>query len=121
MIEKGKQEPIVQVGNLDAIRDFTDVRDTVRGYYLAAVKGQAGEVYNICSGNGRSMRELLDAILTHSDVKIETRHDPARMRPSDVPILIGDNTKFAQATGWRQRIPFEQTIQDLLEYWRAKV
>ena len=121
MIEKGLQEPIVKVGNLEAVRDFTDVRDTVRGYLLALEKGEAGEAYNICSGKGLNMRELLDTILSFSTVKIETQQDPARMRPSDVPILVGDNSKFCKATGWRREIPFETTIEDLLDYWRAKL
>lgn len=121
MIEKGLQDPVVFVGNLDAVRDFTDVRDTVRGYHLSLEKGEVGEVYNICSGQGRSMRELLDTILAHSRVTIETRQDPARMRPSDVPVLVGDSTKFRKATGWKPQIPFDQTIEDLLEYWRARV
>jgi GDP-4-dehydro-6-deoxy-D-mannose reductase len=121
MIEKGLQEPVVQVGNLDAVRDFSDVRDVVRGYHLALTKGEPGEVYNICSGVGRSMRQLLDEILSHSRVSVETRQDPARMRPSDVPVLIGDAGKFRQATGWAPQIPFDQTISDLLEYWRAQL
>jgi GDP-4-dehydro-6-deoxy-D-mannose reductase len=120
-IEKGLQEPVVLVGNLDAVRDFTDVRDAMRGYYLALTRGEPGEVYNICSGIGRSMRAVLDMILSYSEVKIEARQDPSRMRPSDVPALVGDASKFRAATGWEPRIPFEQTVKELLDYWRSRV
>jgi GDP-4-dehydro-6-deoxy-D-mannose reductase len=120
-IEMGKREPVIYVGNLEAIRDFTDVRDMVRGYWLALEKGIPGEVYNICSGKGYRIREILDILLSYTTNKIEIREDAARMRPSDVPVLIGDNSKFRQQTGWEPTIPFEQTLKDLLSYWREKL
>jgi GDP-4-dehydro-6-deoxy-D-mannose reductase len=120
-IEKKKQDPVIYVGNLEAIRDFTDVRDMVRAYWLATEKGQPGEVYNISSGKGYTMKEVLDILLKSSKVKIEIKQDPKRMRPSDVPVLIGDSTKFRQATGWKPEIPFEKTLEDILDYWRTKV
>jgi GDP-4-dehydro-6-deoxy-D-mannose reductase len=120
-IEKGIKEPVVNVGNLDAQRDYTDVRDMVRGYYLAVQKCTPGEIYNICSGKTWTIKWVLDYLLSQSKVKIEVKPDPERMRPSDVEILLGDNTKFKSATGWAPEIPFEQTLTDLLNYWRERV
>lgn len=120
-IEKGIKEPIVYVGNLDAQRDYTDARDMVRGYYLAVQKCVPGEIYNICSGKTWTIKWVLDYLLSQSKVKIEIKTDPERMRPSDVEILLGDNSKFSQATGWKPEIPFEQTLSDLLNYWRERV
>ena len=119
-IEKGRRPPVLMVGNLDAMRDFTDVRDMVRAYWLALDKCAAGEVYNICSGRGWKIREVLDLLLSMTTAKIEVRPDPQRLRPSDVPILLGDNSKFVEVTGWRPEIPFEQTLRDTLEYWRSR-
>lgn len=119
-IEKGRKKPVLSVGNLDAKRDFTDVRDMVRAYVLALEKCEPGEVYNICRGQCWTIREMLDMLLAMSTVKIEVRQDPARLRPSDVQILLGDNSKFVAATGWQPVIPFEQTLRDMLEYWRAR-
>jgi len=120
-IEKGTAEPVISVGNLEAKRDYTDVRDMVKGYFLAAEKGSPGEVYNICSGRARKINEVLQTLLSFSKVKVEIRQDPARMRPSDVPILLGDSTKFRRRTGWKNAISFEQTMEDLLNYWREKI
>src|SRR5437667_7949813 len=119
-IEKGLKPPVVQVGNLTSKRDFTDVRDMVRAYWLALEKGEPGEVYNICSGVAWSIQKVLDLLLSMTQAKIEVRQDPARLRPSDVPILLGDNSKFVRATGWKPTIPFEQTLRDMLEHWRAR-
>ena len=117
-IELGLQEPVIHVGNMEAIRDFTDVRDMVRAYWLAVTKAKPGEVYNIATGHGIHIREMLDLVLSFSRVKVTTEVDPARLRPSDVEILIGDSSKFRADTGWEPRIPFEQTVRDLLDYWR---
>lgn len=120
LIEKGRKEPVIEVGNLEARRDFTDVRDIVRGYWLSLEKGEAGEVYNLGSGRAITIQELLDLILSMSDVKIEVRQVPERMRPSDVELLVCDYSKFKAATGWEPEIPFEKTIADLLDYWRDR-
>jgi len=120
-IEKNKREPVIYVGNLDAKRDFTDVRDMVRAYWLSTEKCQPGEVYNICSGKAYPIREVLDILLSYSKVKITVKQDPSRIRPSDVPVLVGDNTKFSSVTGWKPEIPFEKTLKDLLNYWREKI
>jgi len=120
-IEKGKQPPIVYVGNLEAKRDFTDVRDTVRAYWLALEKGEAGECYNIASGTTWTIAEMLNKLLSFSSAQIEIQEDPARLRPSDVEILLGDYSKFHNRTGWSPEIPFDRTMEDLLNYWRARV
>jgi GDP-4-dehydro-6-deoxy-D-mannose reductase len=121
LIEAGKHEPVIYHGDLTSKRDWTDVRDMVRAYWLALEKGEAGEVYNVGRGKCWSIREMLDILLTHSNTKIRTQEDPARLRPSDVPILWADTAKFQRATGWEPVIPFEQTLADLLEYWRERV
>lgn len=122
-IEKELQEPVIEHGNLDTIRDFTDVRDIVRGYELAVLKCKAGEVYNLCSGEKGtfSIRSLLELLVQMSSVKIKLKIDPRRMRPSDVPILHGDALKFHECTGWEPTIPFEQTLRDILDYWRSRI
>jgi GDP-4-dehydro-6-deoxy-D-mannose reductase len=119
-IEKGLRAPVVHVGNLQAKRDFSDVRDMVRAYWLALEKGEPGEVYNIATGRSWAIQEVLDLLLSMTQAKIEVRQDPARLRPSDVPILQGDASKFVKATGWQPTIPFEKTLRDMLDYWRAR-
>jgi len=119
-IEKGAR-PVLRVGNLDAERDFTDVRDVVRAYWLALRQGEPGEAYNICSGRSRPIREVLELLLSLTGASIKIQEDPALMRPADIPVMRGDVTKFRARTGWRPEIPFEQTLKDLLDYWRARV
>jgi GDP-4-dehydro-6-deoxy-D-mannose reductase len=120
-IENQKRDPIIFVGNLEAKRDFTDVRDTVRAYWLILEKGEEGEVYNIGSGKAHSMREILDMLLELSDANVKVETDPERLRPSDVPVLEADSSKFRALTGWEPRIPFKQSLQDLLDYWRETI
>lgn len=122
-IEKGRKEPVIEVGNLEAQRDWTDVRDMVRGYLLAVEKDKGGEVYNICSEKTVKVGDMLDLLISMSKIKdkIRIKEDESRMRPSDVPILLGDCTKFRKATGWKPEISFEKTMEDLLNYWRARV
>jgi len=121
-IEKGKKEPIVKVGNLQAQRDYTDVRDMVRAYWLATEKCEPGKPYNICSGKVWKIEKVLEFLLslsTNKNIKVE--QNPARMRPSDVLILEGDYSEFNKATGWKPEIPFEKTLEDTLNYWRQIV
>lgn len=122
-IEKGKKDPIIEVGNLDTERDWTDVRDMVRGYLLSVEKGEPGEVYNICSEKAVRIKDMLDMLLSMSRVKskIKIKPDKSRMRPSDVPVLLGDCSKFRKKTGWKPERPFETTMKDLLDYWRELV
>lgn len=121
LIEKGKQEPVIKVGNLEAKRDYTDVRDMVRAYLLSVEKCDPGDVYNIAVGRAIRIKDLLDLLLSFSKAKVIVKQDPSRMRPSDVPVLIGDNTKFVKKTSWKPEIPFEKTMEDLLNYWRERV
>ena len=120
-IEKGLREPIMSVGNLEARRDFLDVRDVVRAYYLALEKSPIGTPMNVASGKAWSIQEVLDILLKHSRVPIEVRQDPNRLRPSDVPLMLGDASLLHQHTGWEPEIPFEETILSALEYWRTQV
>jgi len=120
-IEKDRRDPVLHVGNLEAKRDFTDVRDMVRAYWLAAEKGEPGDVYNVGTGVAISMREMLDRLIGLSKVKVRIEVDPDRLRPSDVQILQADNSKFCALTGWRPTIPFDKTLRDLLDYWRERV
>lgn len=121
-IEAGRRPPEVLVGNLGAIRDYTDVRDIVRGYWLLLERGEPGEVYNLCSGRGWAIREILDFLIRESRVgSIGIREDPTRLRPADIPVLIGDYGKISRAFGWKPEIPFEQTLRDVLAFWRQRV
>lgn len=120
-IKAGLDEPVIRVGNLTAIRDFTDVRDMVRAYWLAVNHAEPGEVYNIATGSGITIQELLDRLIELSDVEVKVEQDPARMRPSDVEILIGDSSKFREATGWKPEIPLEKTLKDIVDYWGERI
>jgi GDP-4-dehydro-6-deoxy-D-mannose reductase len=115
-IEAGLQEPVLRVGNLEAARDFTDVRDMVRAYHLAATRGEPGEVYNLASGRPQSVQGLLDTLVSYSRVEIHIETDPDRYRPVDVPEVYGSAAKFHRLTGWSPHIPFDQTLQDTLAY-----
>jgi GDP-4-dehydro-6-deoxy-D-mannose reductase len=121
VIEAGLHEPVVKVGNLEARRDLTDVRDMVRAYHLAITKGAPGEVYNIGYGRAVAVQDVLDALvaMTHADVRVE--QDPSRMRPADVPIVVCDSSRFRAQTGWEPEIPLEQSLRDTLDYWRAEI
>ncbi|MDD3627811.1 MAG: GDP-mannose 4,6-dehydratase [bacterium] len=121
MIEKGKQESKIFVGNLEAKRDFTDVRDVVRGYWLATEHCVPGEVYHIASGETHPIQFVLDTLLSFSKIKIDVVQDPTRMRPSDVLILHGDSSKFRKVTGWKPEIKIETTLKDTLDYWRERI
>jgi len=120
-IELGLREPVIRVGNLEAVRDFTDVRDMVRAYWLAVNHARPGEVYNIASGVGITIQELLDRLLAMSTAEVRVEIDPDRLRPSDVEILVGDSSKFRADTGWEPQIPFDQTLRDTLEFWRQRL
>lgn len=120
-IEAGLRDPVVFVGDLKPRRDFSDVRDIVRGYWLLLERGEPGEVYNLCSGRSWSIQQVLDFLLAQSTVKrIAVKADPARFRPSDVMVLEGDPSAIEKATGWKVEIPFERTLRDLLGYWRQR-
>jgi GDP-4-dehydro-6-deoxy-D-mannose reductase len=117
-IEAGRLEPVLHVGNLDAERDITDVRDTVRAYQALAETGVPRLPYNVCSGRAYSMRHLLDILLSLTRARVRVEVDPARLRPSDNPVILGSHARLTAATGWTPAIPIEQTLSDVLEYWR---
>ena len=120
-IEAGLRDPIMYVGDLKPRRDYSDVRDIVRGYWLLLEQGEPGEVYNLCSGKSWAIQQVLDFLLEQSRVKgISVQTDPTRLRPSDVMVLEGDPSKIEKATGWKVEIPFERTLKDLLAYWRQR-
>ena len=118
-IEAGLQPPVLRVGNLAAKRDFTDVRDMVRAFYLALEHCDPGRAYNVASGQVYSIQVLLDQLLSLTSTKISVEVDPARLRASSTPTLVADCTRLQTATGWSPEIPFEKTISDLLEYERG--
>jgi len=119
-IELGLRRPIIEVGNLAARRDFTDVRDVIRAYVSLITSGEPGQVYNVGSGEAYSVQAMLDTLLAMSQVAIDVQPDPARMRPSDVPEVICDATRLRQCTGWQTTISFEESLRDILDYWRAE-
>ena len=120
-IAKGKSPPVIKVGNLDAVRDFTDVRDIVNAYMLAIEKADVNEVYNIGSGTGVKIGDVLNTLIRLGNTKVEVLQDPERIRPSDVQYLLCDSSKFRAITGWEPTIPFERTMRDLLDYWVSRV
>ena len=121
-MEAGLREPVVHVGDLKPTRDFSDVRDIVRGYWVLLERGTPGEVYNLCSGVDWSIERVLNFLIERSTLShVEVRQDPARFRPSDVPVLRGSREKIERELGWRGVIPLEQTLADLLEYWRRRI
>jgi GDP-4-dehydro-6-deoxy-D-mannose reductase len=120
-VEAGKRAPEVRVGSLGSQRDFTDVRDMVRAYYLALTEGEPGEVYNVGSGTAYAVGDILDRLLAMSPARITVAADPARLRPSDIPVLVCDCAKFRARTGWQPVIRLEQTLSDVLAYWRRQV
>ncbi|GAB4509466.1 MAG: GDP-mannose 4,6-dehydratase [Anaerolineae bacterium] len=120
-IEAGIQEPVIQVGDLSAKRDFTDVRDIARAYYLILTYGDPGDVFNVASGTSRSAQDVLDTLLTFSGVQIDVVVDESRLRPTAIPILEGDSTRLRKKTGWAPTIPFEQSLRDILEDQRQRI
>ncbi len=120
-IEAGQGAPVMRVGALDAVRDLSDVRDVVRAYTLALTKGEPGAVYNVASGRGVSIGDLLRAFIAEATVPIETIVDSALLRPVDRPLIVGDAARLRARTGWTPTIPLAQTIRDTLDYWRGRV
>lgn len=116
-IKKGLAPPVIMTGNLEAARDFTDVRDVVRAYWMLMGKGRAGEIYNVCSGKERAMAWIFEELCRISGVKVERRVDPARLRKVEHARLRGDNGKICAETGWTPEIPMERTLSDLFNYW----
>ncbi len=120
-IEAGRREPVLRVGNLAVARDYTDVRDVVRAYWLVLQQGAPGEVYNIGSGTARPIQTLLDILIGLSRVAVRVEVDPQLFRPADVAVTVCDPARLRAATGWEPTIPFEQTVRDILDDWRERV
>jgi GDP-4-dehydro-6-deoxy-D-mannose reductase len=121
MIEAGRAEPVIMVGNLEPRRDLMDVRDTVRAYHALMHRGEPGRVYNVCSGEAHAIRELLDGLLAHGSRQVDVRVDPARLRPVDQPLVLGRLDRITRETGWRPEITWTQTLADLLQDWRERI
>ena len=120
-IEAGRAEPVLSVGNLEARRDLTDVRDTVRAYQLLMTRGTPATPYNVCSGTAHQIQEVLDGLLANAAVDVVVRQDPSRTRPHDNPLLLGNRSKITRELGWSPEIPLSRTLTDLLDYWRGVV
>jgi len=120
LIERGQLEPVIKVGNLDAQRDVTDVRDVARAYAALMQSGKTGVVYNVASGVARSIRSILEALVSRSKIPVRIEVDHTRMRPHDVPVVVGDASRLEAATGWRAEITFDQMLDDLMSYWREQ-
>jgi GDP-4-dehydro-6-deoxy-D-mannose reductase len=118
-IEAGKAEPILRVGNLDVTRDLLDVRDVTRAYVLLLERGASGAAYNVCRGEGVKLTEVARMLCERAKTRVRIEIDAARMRPADVPYLVGDPTAIERATGWSASIPLEKTLDDVLEEWRG--
>ena len=119
-IERGEQPPEMRVGNLEAWRDFLDVRDVVRAYHLLLTLGEAGEVYNVCRGEAVTMQSLLDQLVARARVPVTVSRDPARMRPSDIAVSVGDPSQLKARTGWQPELLLSQTLEDTLNWWRQR-
>jgi len=119
-IERKEAEPIIHVGNLRVKRDLMDVKDTVEAFWLLMKKGKTGDVYNICSSNAYKMGDVLNKLLKLSNISAKIKVDPKKLRPSDEPIILGDNRKIRKDCGWAPKIPFEKTLEDTLNYWRKQ-
>lgn len=120
-IEAGLIEPTLCVGNLNAQRDFTDVKDVVRAYHLLIQYGDPGEAYNVGTGKAHSIQSLLDILLNYTSAHIKIEQDPERMRPSDVPVIYADNSKLHSKTGWTPTCQFEDSLRQVLDYWREEI
>jgi len=116
--EQGLRPPVLRVGNLDARRDITDVRDTVRAYVALAERGHTSQPYNVCRGEAYRIGDLLERLLRRARTRIAVELDPSRLRPSDNPVVLGSAARLHAETGWEPRIPMDQTLGDLLEFWR---
>lgn len=114
-IRSGEQDPVISLGNLDSVRDFSDVRDVVRGYRLALQRGRPGEAYNLGSGRGVSVRELFDLVSREAGVEAEVQIEQSRVRATDIPFLVADVSKVREELGWEPEIPLSSTIKDMLE------
>ena len=119
LVERGAMEPVIAAGNVEVQRDITDVRDVIRAYLALMASGTPGEVYNVASGVGRTVRSIVDTLARIAGITVRIETDPSRLRPVDNPVLVGDASKLRALTGWEPHVPFETMLTDLLDYWRA--
>jgi GDP-4-dehydro-6-deoxy-D-mannose reductase len=119
-IEAGRLEPEIVVGNLDARREVTDVRDTVRAYRTVVDRGVRGRPYNVSSGCAYPVGEILEKLVAKARVRVQVRVDPTRLRPNDMPLLVGNPARIREELGWTPAIPLDRTLDDVLEYWRTQ-
>jgi GDP-4-dehydro-6-deoxy-D-mannose reductase len=120
-IEAGRRPAVITVGNLQARRDLTDVRDTVRAYLALVARGVPGCVYNVCRGEAHGVGEILDGFVRRARIQVEVRVDPALLRPNDNPVVLGSRARLGRDTGWSPAVPFSQTLDDILDDWRVRV
>lgn len=120
-IEAGLQSPVIRVGNLSVYRDTTDVRDVVAAYAQLLSYGQSGRTYNVCAGHAVKIEDLLETLRTLSSAKTTVESASDRFRPNDVPVIVGDRSRIQEEVGWTPKISVQQTLSDLLDYWRHKV
>jgi GDP-4-dehydro-6-deoxy-D-mannose reductase len=120
-MEAGLRPPKLTVGNIEVMRDFTDVRDVVAAYFALLEKGRTGEVYNVCSGSAVRLSDVIAKFEAISGMAIQIDVDPQRLRSNEIPAVFGDATKIRTETGWNPEIPLETTLRDLLNYWREKI
>jgi len=121
MIRAGIADPIIRVGNIDVVRDFMDVRDTVKAYRLLLQKGRAGDVVNVCSGSGFKIADALSRLIELAGIDVKVVRDDTLLRPVDIPVLIGNNDRLCSITGWKRDYSMDDTLSDLLEFWTRKV
>jgi GDP-4-dehydro-6-deoxy-D-mannose reductase len=119
LIDRGKQDPRISVGNTEPRRDITDVRDMVEAMWVSLRKAEMGEVYNLCTSKAHKIKHVLDILLSLTDKDVEVFQDPALLRPTDEPVIMGDNTRFKSATGWEPRIDLKTTLNDMVNYWKG--
>lgn len=119
--EAGLRAPVIHVGNLHVRRDYLDVADVVRALWLLLERGTVGDVYNLCSGQAPQVGELLETYRRLARIPLEVRVDSARLRPTDEPILVGDNSKLRTTTGWQPEVPLEESLRRILQYWRERI
>jgi GDP-4-dehydro-6-deoxy-D-mannose reductase len=119
-IEKGRLEPVLKVGNLEPKRDIMDVRDTVKAYRAMMQSARPGLIYNVCSGQPVAVRQLMQSFIDHARVPVRVEQDPARFRPNDTPLIVGNCSRLRADTGWEPKVPLDQTVEDLLAYWRSQ-
>jgi GDP-4-dehydro-6-deoxy-D-mannose reductase len=118
LIEAGREPPVLTLGNLEPRRDLTDVRDTVRAYVAMMERATPGRPYNVCSGRGLAISELVDRLRGRAICEVTVVQDRSLFRPNDPPLLVGDHSRLTDETGWTPQVPFERTVDDLLGYWR---